>query len=92
MLISNASGKSSQLTETQQMTRDAGQMMARKIWLPKLIYSALPFFYVIAGVGALAATLYINGWAWVLPHYLLFAVACLHMGVLVYRRRRNSRP
>lgn len=90
MLINSATSKSAQLTETQQMTQDAGQMISRKIWLPKLLYNALPFFYVFAGIGALAATLYINGWTWVLPHYLLFAVACLHMGVLVLRRRKNS--
>lgn len=92
MLISSASGKSTHLTDTQQMTHDAGRMMSRKIWLPKLLYNALPFFYVIAGIAALAATVYINGWTWVLPHYLLFAVACVHMGLLVYRRRGNSRP
>ena len=90
-MLSNAAGKSSHLSETQQMTRDAGQLMSRKIWLPKIIYNALPFFYVVAGIGALVATIYINGWIWLLPHYLLFAVACLHMGVLVYRRRNRSR-
>ena len=90
-MLSSATGKSSQLTETQQVTRDTGQVMSRKIWLPKLIYSTLPFFYVFAGIAALAATIYINGWTWVLPHYVLFAVACLHMGILVYRRRNRPR-
>ena len=32
-----------------------------------------------------------SGWVWLLPHSLIFAVACLHMGVLVYRRRNRSR-
>ena len=91
MMLSHAAAKSSQLTETQQMTRDAGRVMSRKIWLPKVIYNALPFFYIIAGASALAATFYISGWVWLLPHYLIFAVACLHMGVLVYRRRNRSR-
>lgn len=91
-MLSSATGKSSQLSETQQVTRETGQVMSRKIWLPKIIYSVLPFFYIFAGVAALAATIYINGWIWVLPHYLLFSVACLHMGVLVYRRRNKPRP
>lgn len=90
-MLTGAAGKSTQLSDTQQITRDSGQMMSRKIWLPKIIYNVLPYFYIIAGLGALLATIYINGWTWVLPHYLLFAVACMHMGVLVYRRRKNSR-
>jgi len=91
MLISNTAGKPGQLSETQQITRDTGKLMSRKIWLPKLIYIALPYFYLTAGVASLLATMYISGWFWVLPHYLLFAGACLHMGVLVYRRRNRSR-
>jgi Flp pilus assembly protein TadB len=61
----------------------------RKIWLPKLVYSALPSFYVGSGIAAFLATLYINEWFWILPHYLLFSVACVHLGLLVYRRRRQ---
>jgi Flp pilus assembly protein TadB len=92
MMFSNAAEKPAHLSETQQMTHDAGTMMSRKVWLPKLVYNALPYFYLLAGVGALLATIYISGWAWVLPHYLLFAAACLHMGILVYRRRNKRRP
>ena len=78
MLISNAAGKPGQLSETQQITRDTGNLMSRKIWLPKLIYIALPYFYLTAGVASLFATMYISGWFWVLPHYLLFAEhACI---------------
>jgi hypothetical protein len=79
------------LSETQQMTRDTGSLLAKKIWLPKFLYAVLPFFYLISGVAALVATLYIDRWTWVLPHYLLFSAACLHMGVLIYRRRCASR-
>ncbi len=91
IMFSDAAGKSTQLTDTQQITRDAGRMMSRKIWLPKIIYNALPYFYILAGAGALFATIYISDWVWLLPHYLIFAVACLHMGVLVYRRRHKPR-
>ena len=92
MLVSNPAEKPASLTETQQLTRDSGSLLTRKIWLPKVAYDALPFFYLLAGVSALLTTFYISGWAWLLPHYLLFAVACLHLGVLVYRRRHRRKP
>jgi hypothetical protein len=63
--------------------------MTRKIWLPKALYDLLPYFYLTAGVAALLATLYISNWLWVLPHYLLFSIACLHLGVVIYRRRHR---
>lgn len=61
----------------------------RKIWLPKLLYDALPYFYLISGVAAFLATLYISEWFWVLPHYLLFSAACLHLGAYVFHRRHR---
>jgi hypothetical protein len=89
-MTSAAQGKRAQLGETQRPTRDSGNFLSRKIWLPKLFYELLPYFYVIAGIAAFLATLYISEWFWVLPHYLLFSVACVHLGVLVYRRRRRA--
>lgn len=77
------------LTETQQVTQNAGKFVTRKIWLPKLLYNFLPFFYVGSGIAALLATLYISEWFWVLPHYLMFSAGCLHLGLLVYRRRNR---
>lgn len=90
-MMSNTADKSVHLTDTQQVTRDAGRFLTRKIWIPKAIYNLLPYFYLFAGFAALLATVYINAWFWVLPHYLLFAGACLHLGVLVYRRRHRRR-
>jgi hypothetical protein len=92
MMISDTARKPANLSETQQMTRDAGRLMTRKIWLPKAVYDTLPFFYLLAGTGALLTTFYISGWAWLLPHYLLFSVACLHLGAVVYRRRHRRKP
>jgi len=91
-MYSNAVEKAAHLTETQQLTRDAGKFMSRKIWIPKVLYNVLPYFYLFAGISALLTTIYISGWVWVLPHYLLFAIACLHMGLLVHRRRNKRRP
>jgi hypothetical protein len=89
-MLTTAAGKPANLTVTQKVTRDSERLVARKIWLPKLLYDALPWFYVGAGLAAFAATLYISEWFWVLPHYLLFSVGCVHLGLLVYRRRRRS--
>ena len=74
------------MSATQDLTRDAGSLASRKIWLPKLLYDCLPYFYLAAGFAAFFATLYIGDWFWVLPHYLLFSAACLHLGLVVFRR------
>ena len=89
MMFSDTAGKAQELTETRTVSRNAGRLMTRRIWLPKVLYNILPFFYLFAGIAALLATLYISDWFWVLPHYLLFSVACLHMGILIYRRRHR---
>jgi len=89
MMQTDTARKIGDLSETQEMTRDTGRLMSRMIWLPRVLYIALPYFYIVAGVGALLATLYISDWFWILPHYLLFAAACLHMGILVLRKRHR---
>ncbi len=89
-MITTTAGKPARLTETQRVTRRTGTLMSRKIWLPKLLYDLLPYFYAGAGILAFFATIYISEWFWVLPHYLLFSVGCMHLGILVYRRRRRA--
>ena len=88
-MLGTAAGKATELSEKQ--TRSRPRVTARKIWLPKLLYDALPYFYLASGIVAFLATLYISEWFWVLPHYVLFSAACLHLGVLVYRRRHRKR-
>lgn len=89
-MLSSAQGKRATLRESQRQPRDSGNILSRKIWLPKLIYELLPYFYVVAGFAAFLATIYISEWFWVLPHYLLFSVGCVHLGIFVYRRRRRA--
>lgn len=88
-MLTNTETGSPDLTSTQEVTRHTGSLVSRKIWLPKALYDALPYFYLVAGITAFFATLYISNWLWILPHYLLFSAACLHLGVLVLRRRRR---
>jgi len=85
MLSSTAPGSVEQ--EEQASTSVRASLVTRKIWLPRLVYDALPYFYLTAGFTAFFATLYINQWFWVLPHYLMFSAGCVHFGLLVYRKR-----
>ena len=90
MMFSDAARKPTNVSNTQKVTKSTGSWLSRKIWLPKALYAALPYFYLVTGVSALLATLYIGHWLWILPHYLLFSAACLHMGVLIFRRRHKA--
>jgi hypothetical protein len=78
------------LPDTQQVTWKTGSLVSRKVWLPKLLYNALPYFYIVSGIAAFFATLYISEWFWVLPHYLLFSAVCFHLGIKVYRLRKSA--
>ncbi len=88
-MLSNAGTNSTELSDTPEVSRRTDPLVSRKIWLPKSIYDSLPYFYLVAGIAAFLATLYISNWLWILPHYLLFSAACVHLGVLVLRRRRR---
>ena len=90
-MLSDTAPKPASLTDTQQLRQESQRLFLRKIWLPKAIYDALPYFYIVSGISALFTTFYINSWFWVLPHYVLFGVACLHLGVVIYRRRHRKR-
>lgn len=90
-MLSTTAGKSLDPMDTQAVDRTTGKVVAQKIWLPKFLYNALPFFYLGSGVLAFLATLYVSAWFWVLPHYLLFSAACLHLGLVILRRRLRGR-
>jgi hypothetical protein len=86
----NAASDHRELFNTRTMVQKAGTLAAQKVWLPKLLYDCLPYFYLTAGFAAFFATLYISDWFWVLPHYLLFSAACLHLAYLVTKRRNTG--
>lgn len=90
-MLTGAASKPPNLTTTREFTRGAVSFVSRKIWLPRALYVAIPYFYIVAGLAAFLATLYINTWLWILPHYLLFSAACLHIGILILRRRMRPR-
>lgn len=88
MLTDTAHAKEdSDLSVTRTLVIKAGKVATRKIWLPRIVYDVLPYFYLTAGFAAFFATLYISDWFWVLPHYLLFSVGCVHLAFVVLGRR-----
>jgi len=61
-----------------------------RIWISKPFYESLPFIYILAGVGLLVGSLYLNYWYW--PTVCLVAgVICLIFGLFVLLRRRDFR-
>ena len=55
-----------------------------RIWLSKPLYETLPFFYLVAGVGLLIASLYLDYWYW--PTICLIGgIACLVLGLFIIR-------
>ena len=89
-MLSTAAGKATTHTGSRRTRRKEDDWIGRKIWLPKLLYDALPYFYLGSGLAALFATIYITDWFWVVPHYALFSFLCFHLGVVVYRRRHRK--
>ena len=71
------------------------RLMLRRLWLPRLVYEALPYLYIACGVAALASALYTPDWTWILPWAILVGLICLHAGLalvaLRYRFRRGHR-
>ena len=86
-MLSTAARKATTRTNERRRGRKNSGLASRRIWLPKLIYDVLPYFYLASGLAAVFATLYVTDWFWILPHYLLFSFICFHLGVIVYRRR-----
>jgi protein-S-isoprenylcysteine O-methyltransferase Ste14 len=66
----------------------------RRLWLPRTLYAALPFLYLLLGASALASGIWLPEPGWILGYLLLISTICLHAGIwfmLLRRRRRHSR-
>lgn len=77
-------------TPAQDSSARKPNVLATNVWLPGLLYDALPYFYLTAGFAAFFTTLYISDWFWIVPHYLLFSAACVHLAYAVFHMRRNT--
>ena len=61
-----------------------------RFWLSKPLYEAIPYLYLIAGLAALIAALYLDYWIW--PAIgLVVGFGCIIGGLVVWLRRRDFR-
>ena len=59
-MLGNVQRRPAGLSETQQISHRSESLIGTKIWLPRLLYDALPWFYLLSGIVAFLATLYIS--------------------------------
>ncbi len=61
-----------------------------RMWLSKPLYEIVPYVYLVAGLAALSASLYLDHWIW--PTIcLLVGFACIIGGLVIWLRRRDFR-
>ena len=63
---------------------------AQTMWVSKPIYEGLPYFYLLVGALALAASMYVSHWHWPTICFAL-GMFCLVAGLVVLLKRRDSR-
>ncbi len=60
------------------------------MWLSKPLYESVPYFYSVAGVAGLVASVYVNDWHWPAICTAL-GLVCLLIGLVVWLKRRDYR-
>ena len=60
------------------------------MWVSKPIYESLPYFYLLAGAGSLAASMYLNHYYWPEVCFVV-GLGCLVAGLVVWLKRRDHR-
>ena len=70
------------------------RLLARRIWLPRMLYEALPYIYIFSGLVALVSALYLPGRTWIVPWGIILGLASIHLGLRIaalrHRLRRRS--
>lgn len=72
-------------------TRSIQSSVGGKIWLPELVYEALPYLYILGGFSALFTSLYISEWYWIVPHCTLITALLTHAGFSILIKRGKAR-
>lgn len=78
-------------TRNEPPTMRLRRLLLKRVWLPRIIYEALPFIYVCFGLVALAAALWTPGWTWIVPWAIVFGLAALHLGLGIAGLRHRFR-
>jgi len=60
------------------------------MWLPKVLYEAIPFYYLGVGAAALGAAFYLESWYWA-EISAGFGLVALVMGLVILLRRKGYR-
>ncbi len=93
-------GKTLHATAPTQRTgtaRKIRKLLLKRLWLPPVLYEALPYLYMLCGLIALGSAAYSPRWTWILPWAILVGLICLHAGIALatlryrFRRRRENR-
>ncbi len=74
-----------------EVMRTAGEVLRQRIWLPKIVYELIPYFYLASGLATFWAVIHISDWYWYIPICLLSSVACMHMAYRVFVLRHRAR-
>lgn len=78
---------------TQSMSRTRRRSLASllfwRIWLPRWLYAALPYLYLLVGTLALASGLFLPEPGWAVPYLVLIGLAGVHGGLALLALRRR---
>jgi hypothetical protein len=77
--------------------RSLGRLLTRRVWLPRWLYAAVPWLYLLLGSASLASAVLLPDPDWILPFAGLADLALLHAGLWVatvryQQRRRRPAP
>jgi len=82
--------------ERNKVRRRIRDLLARKLWLPRVLYEALPYLYLLLSIAALASAMHLRGWAWIVPYMIMLGLICLHVSAAIitlrYRHRHPKGP
>ena len=82
-MLSGAARNPINLGDIERTPRTPAKFASRKIWLPKMLYDALPYFYLTSRCAAFLATLSVSGCAWLRPPDHLFSGVCAPLRIVI---------
>ena len=90
-MYTQSSSSAASTPKGQSLALRLSRILCQKLWLPRALYEALPYLYVVGGLAALLSAMYLPGWTWILPYLLLLGAISLHAGLAVLTLRWRFR-